>query len=167
MLSFPETNIGRLILESVSIGATEKRASKKADVSEIRKVSGSLEKVAGLPYKEEVYHSVQELVKVAAEYLNDSANELEAVTTRQAELEKAMEMRSILDDMIQYGILDPENAEEKVAELSKKSTNEIEIVKVAVEMIKSGKNGMALFEMDKAASSGKAEKRGMFDGVQF
>ena len=164
---FQGDNIGRLILESISNGATEKRASAKVDVSELRKVSGSLIKVAGLPYKEDIYHSVQELVKTAADYLKESANELEGALARQAELEKAMEMRSVLDDMIHYGILDPEDAEEKVAELSKKSSREIEIIKAAVDMTKSGKSGSALFELDKTASSAPSGKRGMFDNVEF
>ena len=162
MVTFPETNIGKLILASVMGEQSEKRASRKLDVSEIRKVSGNLTKVAGLPYKEDVYHSVQELVKVAAEYLDDSASQLEASMARQAELEKAIEMRSVLDDMIHYGILDPENVEEKVAELSKKSSSDIEIVKAAVEMVK---NGTALFDMDKTAAAISSGKRGMFDGI--
>ena len=161
---FQETNIGRLILESVMSEATEKRASKKFNVSEIRKVSSDLVKVAALPYKEEVYRSVQELIKTAAEYLDESATELEGALARQAELEKAMEMRSIIDDMIHYGILDPENVEDKVAELSKKNVQEIEIVKTAVDMIKSGKSGSDLFELTKSANV-KSEKRGMFDDV--
>ena len=165
MVLFRETNIGRLILESISGGATEKRASTKVNVSEIRKVSGDLTKVASMPYNEEVYRSVQELIKTAAEYLDDSASQLEVATARQAELEKAMEMRSILDDMIHYGILDPEDTEEKIAELSKKTINEIEVVKTAVDMIKSGKSGGALFEIEKTASTGSSGKRGMFDDL--
>ena len=164
MIPFADTNIGRLILNSISDGATEKRASAKVDVSEIRKVSGDLEKIANLPYHEDVYRSVQELIKTAAEYLNDSASELESSMSRQAELEKAMEMRSVLDDMIHYGILDPNDAEEKVAELSQKTSQEIEIVKTAVDMIKSGKSGSALFELDKTAAVSDG-RRGMFDDV--
>lgn len=168
MISFPETNIGKLILASVMGGESEKRASTKVDVSEIRKVSGDLVKVAGLPYKEDVYHSVQELVKIAAEFLKESADELEASMARRVELEKAMEMRSILDDMVHYGILDPTEAEEKVAELSQKTMQEIEVVKTAVDMIKSGKNGSDLFETEKTASVHTGGgKRGMFDNVQF
>ena len=167
-MSFTSTNIGRLILESVMGEATEKRASMKIDVSEIRRVSGSLTKVASLPYKEEVYHSVQELVKTAAEYLEQSANELEESIANQAKLKKSIEMRSILDDMIHYGILDPEDTVEKVAELSTKSAHEIEVVKTAVEMLKSGKNGGELFDMSKTASVGQSSvKRGMFDGIEF
>jgi len=162
---FQNTNIGRLILESVMGGATEKRASKRVDVSELRKVSSGLTKVAALPYKEDVYRSVQELVKTAAEYLDEAAFELEDSLKRQAELEKSMEMRSLLDDMINYGIVDPNEVEEKVAELSKKSKNEIEVVKTAVDLVKNSKNGMSLFELTKSASSTKAEKRGMFDGI--
>lgn len=163
MSLFSTTNIGRLILESIAGETAEKRASSNLDVSEIRKVSTDLMKVAALPYKEEVYRSVQELVKTAAEYLDSSAKELESSLARQAELEKAMEMRSILDDMIHYGILDPTEAEDKVAELAKKSSKEIEIIKTAVEMVKSGKSGASLFELDKTAKA--SGKRGMFDGL--
>lgn len=162
---FQKTNIGRLILESVMDGATEKKASKAVDVSELRKVSSGLTKVAALPYKEDVYRSVQDLVKTAAEYLDDAANELESSLARQAELEKSLEMRSLLDDMINYGILDPEEVGDKLAELSKKDLKEIEIVKTAVEMIKKGKSGNALFDMSKTASPEKTGKRGMFDDV--
>jgi len=161
---FRGTNIGRLILESINGGATEKKASKKVDASELRKVASGLTKVAELPYKEDVYRSVQELIKTAADYLDDAANEIEQSFARQAELEKSMEMRSLLDDMISYGILDPEEVEDKVAELSKKSSQEIQVVKTAVEMIRSGKKGSELFELSKSASTGGG-KRGMFDGV--
>ena len=157
-----DTNIGRLILEAISGGATEKTASKKVDSGELRKVSGDLVKVASLPYKEDVYHSVQELLKTAAEYLEDSANELDESLRRQAELEKSMEMRALLDDMISYGMVDPEEVEEKVAEMSKKDKHEIEIVKQAVEMVKNGKNGN-LFDFTKSASV--KGKGGMFDSV--
>ena len=160
---FQKTNIGRLILESVMDGATEKKASKRIDVAELRKVSGGLIKIAGLPYKESVYHSVQELVKTAAEYLDDAASELETSLSRQSELEKAMEMRSLLDDMVNYGIVDPEEIEDKVAELSKKSVREFEIIKTAVDLVKNGKNN--LFEVTKTASNEKSVKRGMFDDV--
>ncbi len=163
MSLFKETNIGRLILESVIGGATEKKASSNVDVSEIRRVSGDLVKVAGLPYKEEVYQSVQELVKVAAEYLKEAADQIDDSNKKQQDLEKAMEMRSIIDDMIHYGILDSDDIESKVAELSNKTLEQIEIVKTAVGMLKSGKTGTALFELDKTAAP--QGKRGMFDGV--
>jgi len=159
------TNIGRLILESVMGEATEKRAAKKVQTSELRKVSTGLMKIAALPYKEEVYRSVQELVKTAAEYLEESAGELEESLRRQAELEKAMEMRSLLDDMISYGIVDPDELEDKVAELSKKSKQEIEIVKTAVDMIKNRKDDGTLFDLSKTASIKSTGKRGMFDGI--
>lgn len=163
MSLFTQTNIGRLILESITDEAAEKKASSHLDVSEIRKVSNDLEKVASLPYKEEVYQSVQELVKTAADYLNSSADELESSLGREAELKKAMEVRSIIDDMIHYGILDPTDVHDKVAELVKKTGNEIEIVKTAVDMVKNGKSMSSIFELDKTAAPNG--KRGMFDGV--
>jgi len=159
-----ETNIGRLILESISDKTTEKKASKKVDASEIRKVAKGLTKIAAIPYNEAVYKSVQELMKIAAEYLEDSAHELENSIARQAELEKAIDIASLLDDMISYGIIDPEETEEKIAELSKKSDKEIEIIKTAMDMIKAGKRGANLFEFSKSAST-IIKKRGMFDAI--
>jgi hypothetical protein len=161
---FSKTNIGRSILESISDGASEKKASKRVDIPEIRKVVGGLVKVANLPYKEDVYRSVQELMKTAADYLSETATELERSLARQAGFEKALELRTLLDDMMSYGLLDPDDVEGKVAELSRKSDKEIEIVKTAVEMIKTGKTGSSLFELSKSAEA-KSGKRGMFDDV--
>jgi len=160
-----DTNIGRLILESVMGEATEKKASKNLDTAEIRKVANGLVKISSLPYKEDVYQSVQELVKTAATYLDDAANELEFALSRQAELEKAMEMRTLLDDMINYGLVDPDEVRDKVAELSGKSRQEIEVVKTAVEMIKNNKEGSSLFDLSKSGEVKTAKKRGMFDGI--
>jgi len=160
-----DTNIGRLILEHLQ---TEKTASKKTDksvcVEDAKKISEGLSKVASLPYKKEAFNSLQELMKIASEYLGNFAETFKSVQSRNSELEKAAEVRVIMDDMVRIGQVDQYTVEEKIAELMNKSVNELEIVKEAMKMIENGKNGNMFFELEKDATASEG-KRGMFDSV--
>lgn len=161
-----DTNIGRLILEAIAGGeSTEKTASKTFDTTEANRIAEGLAKVASYPYKEGVYGSVQEIMKIASTCIGDAIETLKSVQARNEDLEKAAEVRSIIEDMVHAGIVDEDSLEEKVAELIAKDNRQLEIVKEAVRLTKGGKGGNVFFEVEKTASSSSSEKVGMFDGV--
>ena len=162
-----DTNIGRLILDAVNQNGSS--VEKKAfDPSEARNVSSGLQKVASLPYRPDVYTSVQEMMKLASKCLQESVREIERLQARSAHLEKVAKVRSVIDEMMELGLIEPEEFEDKIAELMKKDEREFEIIKTAMGFVKSKPNGNVFFEFDKAASEypeQKQDKRGMFDEV--
>jgi hypothetical protein len=160
-----DTNISRLILEQIQTEKTaEKKPAGKVCVEDARRISKGLFKVAGLPYKEKVFHSVQEMMKIASKYMEDLVISLESVRKRNSDLEKVAEVRAIMDDMLKIGQVDQYSVEEKVAELMKKDQKELEIIKEAMKMIENGKDGNVFFELEKEASA-SGGKKGMFDNL--
>jgi len=161
----PDTNIGRLILDNMS---TEKTANLKPDntpsIEEARNISSGLAKVASIPYKEETFDSLQEIIKIASKCIGDLVDSLEGTNSRNSELEKVSEVRILIDDMANFGHVDEHSIEEKVAELMDKSEEELSIVKEAMKMVGSGKQGNVFFELEKDAGV-PSEKGGMFDSV--
>lgn len=161
-----DTNISRLILEHLQTEKTaNKKCTSKVHAEDARRISSGLKKVAELPYKESVYNSVQEMMKIASGYMIDLVDTLESVNTRNSDLEKAAEIRILIDDMAKFGSIDEYNVEEKVSELMNKTAHELSIIKEAIKMVQNGKNGYTFFELDKEASSTLHVKKGMFDGV--
>jgi len=160
-------NIGRIILSHLaSDGQAEKTASEKISSEEAKKISTGLAKVASFPCNEEVYGSVQEIMKVAANCIDSLSETLKSVEERNTGLEKAAEVRCLLDDMIRYGVVDETDVEEKVAELMKKDGKNLEIIKEATKIAQSGKGESLIFEKTaNETPDGKTVKRGMFDGV--
>lgn len=160
-----DTNVGRLILEQI---ATEKTASVKTERTyspKASKISDGLFKIASLPYKEEVYNSVQEVMKIASKCINELSSSLKQTESKNSELEKAAEVRVIIDDMIRLGAIDEYSVEEKVAELITKDSHHLEIVKEAVKMSQGVGGGGRFFEFEKEASVGTDSKSGMFDEI--
>jgi len=160
-------NIGQLILSYLAKdGQTEKTASEDFSSEEAKKISAGLIKVASFPCNEDVYDSVQEIMKIAAECINSVSESLKSVQERNDGLEKAAEVRCLLDDMIRFGIVDESGVEEKVAELMNKEKRELDVIKEATKIAQNGKGESLIF--DKVANEqpgGKSEKRGMFDSV--
>ena len=160
-------NIGELILKHLaSDGSTEKIASEEYSPEEAMQISAGLAKVASYPCNEKVYGSIQEIMKTAAECINHVSETLKSVQERNTGLEKAAEVRCLIDEMMRLGVIDDEGVEEKIAELMKKDDQGLAVVKEAVKFAQSGKGESLIF--DKAANdgpAGKEAKRGMFDGV--
>ena len=160
-----DTNIGRLILDNVE---TEKTAEKKNTGKvciEAKRISVGLTKVAGLPYNEEVYRSVQEMLKIASSCMTDLVQSFESVENRNSELEKVADIRVVVEDMASLGKIDEYNAEEKVAELMQKSDRELSIIKEATKMVLNGNDGNKFFELEKDANVSTSQKVGMFEGL--
>lgn len=163
------TDIGRLILEAVASPKPTivKTASSRFSIDDATKISQGLAKVASYPYKEEVYSSAQEMMKIASDCLSSMASSLIATQARIDELEKAAAIRSVIDQMVASGITDESDIHEKIAKLSKKTPHELEVVKEAVDMAARAKGANVFFEDDSGSSGGSVgdEKRSIFDGV--
>ena len=162
---FKETNIGRLILEHSSM---DKLAEQKApfDASKAVHVAEGLAKVASYQYSEKVYASVQEMMKIASRCLIDLKSAFDAAMEKNAHLQKAAEVQSIIEDMANNGLIGEHDVREKVAELMGKSNDRIEIIKEAVKLASGGKNGNVFFNEVEAPAiikTASRQKDGMFD----
>jgi len=160
------TDLGGLIYGHIN--DQEKTAGEKQCkqpfTGEAVKISEGLAKIASLPYNEEAYLSVQEMMKTASKCIDGLSKSLESVNGRNSDLEKAADVRSMIDGMIDLGAVDEFSVQEKVAELMSKDGNQIEIIKQAMNLLKDGKEGNVFFEVEKTAGV-STEKKGMFDGV--
>jgi len=162
------TDIGRLILEAVASPkpAIVKTASSQFGIEDAVKISQGLAKVASYPYKEEVYSSAQEMMKIASDCLSAMVSSLTSAQTRVQELEKAASIRNVIDQMVANGLTDESDIHEKIAKLSKKTPRELEIVKEAVELTARSKGANVFFEDESSSASGTpGDKRSIFDGV--
>jgi YesN/AraC family two-component response regulator len=164
---FKDTNIGRLILDQVSM---EKSAENKTpfDTSKAIQVAEGLAKVASYQYSEKVYNSVQEMMKIASKCLIDLKSAFDAAMEKNAHLQKAAEVQSIIEDMANNGLIGEHEVHEKVAELMSKSTEKLEIVKEAIKLASGGKNGNVFFNEVETPSLTKTsgnKKEGMFDSL--
>jgi len=162
---FPNTNIGRLVHETISM---EKTASKKSnfDPSEAIKVADGLEKISSYQYNEKVYESVQEIMKIASKCLNNLKSAYDQVMEKNAKLEKAAEIQGIVEDMAINGLIGEHDMREKIAELAGKNDHQLEVIKEATKLAGCGKSGN-VFSSEEPAGLSKtgSAKRGMFDTV--
>jgi YesN/AraC family two-component response regulator len=163
---FKDTNIGRLILEHVSM---EKSADQKVpfDASQAAQVAEGLAKIASYQYNEKVYESVQEMMKIASKCLINLKSAFDAAMEKNAHLQKSAEVHAIIEDMANNGLIGEHELREKVAELMSKSNDRLEIVKEAVKLASGGKNGNIFFNEPETVLTKTAsrEKVGMFDNV--
>lgn len=161
-----DTDVGRLILENISPEKTAVLKKSNVNIDDARKVSAGLSKIAELPYKEKVYGSVQAMIKMASECINNLIWSLESVKERNSDLEKSAEVRILIDDMIKMGAVDEYNAHEKITDLMGKTAKQLEVIKEAMTMVKNnGKGGNVFFEIDKEAAASASVKKDMFDEV--
>ena len=162
-----DTNIGRLILEQLQ---TEKTASVdnvgKVCVDDAQRISKGLLKVAGFPHQEETYTSVQEMMKIASRYMTNLSSAFKSVQSRNSDLEKAAEVRELIDEIANVGGVDEFSVREKIAELMSKTPRELEIIKEATKMFQNGKEGNTFFEIEKTSSVSSSSRRSIFDGVE-
>lgn len=158
------TDIGRLILESVCGQPSVKTASDRFAKDEARKVSNGLSKIASYEYNPDVYRSVQEVMKIASVQIDKAVRAVEECESRISELEKAAEIQSIIDTMIDRGLIDIADSHEKIADLASKDLKQLDIIKEAMSFVRGSKSGNIFFE-EKCAEEKSPRKRGMFDGV--
>ncbi len=160
-----DTDIGRLILDNLSTEKTaESKIKNEPSIEDVSKISRGLSKIASLPYKEEAYNSVQEIMKIASETIGEFVESFKSIQDRTLELEKAAEVRSLIDEMVKMGSINEFNVDEKVAEFIGKTPEQLEVTKEAMKMIKDGKEGNVFDESEKNAEYSDSGK-GMFDSV--
>jgi dihydroorotase-like cyclic amidohydrolase len=160
------TDIGRLILEAVASNQSTftKKASVKYAKEDAVKISNNLVKVASSPIDKSTFTSTQEMMKTASSCINYLVESLSESDNKIKELEKVASIRNILDSMIVSGLTDENDVSEKIAQLSKKSDRELEIVKEAVKLA-SGSKASNIFFDSFESNADSIEKRGIFDGV--
>ena len=162
---FRNTIIGRVIMDFIGDHSTEKTAAPEAiDLEDVRTASESLSKLASLPYNDAAYEATQGVMKVASDILAEAAQTIEVSNKRVGDLEKFAEIHSIIDEMIEGGMIDKGDVREKVAELLEKE--DLDVVKKAMAMVQGkGKSQDIFFHFDDGDGSEGHEKRGMFDQV--
>jgi len=163
-----DINIGRMILDFISsknsTENTEKIAS-NINFNEAKKISEGLFKIASYPYNENVYGSIQEIMKIASNCISSLLQTLKTSNSQVVELEKAAEIRCLLDDMIKNGLVSDNNVEEKIAELMKKDHNNLLILKEAIKLANNKESESLIFEQNTNEGSKSRIKRGIFDGI--
>jgi hypothetical protein len=151
-------NLSRLIFgESEST----KIASEEFDAVEI---SEGLTKVAEMPYNPSTYSSLAGMLKIASQCIDSLNEELQSNKNLVGEFEKKAEVRIIVDDMINNGLTDEYNVEDKISSLLEKDASELKIVREAVKLSADLKFGSLFEGIDKTASE-NITKRSMFDGM--
>lgn len=160
------TDVGRLILEAVAANgpAHTKTAGAVFARADAVKIAEGLTKTASSPYEKGAYERTQEMMKTASTCITALVNGLEESESKIRSLEKAASIRSVLDSMVASGLTDDSDVMDKIAQLSKKSDHELEIVKEAVKLASGSRASNIFFDQNEAGSAG-AEKRGMFDDV--
>jgi len=161
---FKETNIGRLILDNISM---EKAASKKSnfDPADAGKIADGLAKVASYSYNEKVYESVQHMMKIASDCLYSLKSAYDETMEKTAVLEKAAEVQCIVEDMALKGLVEEHDVHEKIAQLMNKTPHQLEVIKEAMDMTSGGKSSNIFSSEDNSSSSKGMTKRGMFDSL--
>jgi hypothetical protein len=155
-------NLSRLIFGSDS--ETTKTASQEFSHEEVIKISQGLEKVASYDYSPETYSSLIGMMKIASKCKNSMDSELSNVRESVQELEKKAEIRIIIDDMVENGLTDSFDVEEKVASLLKKDDSELKMVKEAMSLAINMSSGNFFEDMDKTASASNRRKE-IFEGI--
>lgn len=134
----------------------EKTASKAENTSigQMKKIATSLEKISSLPYKAEAYEAICGIMKIASQVIEEAVGKVE-------ELNKVSEVRGMIDEMLDRGLISKDDIQEKTSALLKKNERELEITKEAMAMTKSA--SMSVFDNSPdGAGSGHTEKNGIF-----
>lgn len=155
------TNLSKLIFGEPKTEQT-KTASHEFDVASI--YSG-LEKVADFEYNPETYASLRGMLKIASQCMKALEQESKTLQNSVSEFEKKAEVRIILDDMIENGLTDEFEIEDKVESLLSKSASELETVKEAVKLSYSSNVASLFDDVDKTASIETSNKRELFAGI--
>jgi len=119
-------NIQRIINNLLSDESMDKTASSSQDVvlSRTEDIIQSLEKVA----------SDDNVVQQATNQLRAMNEEINKLNSQNNELVKAAEVREVAEDMNYYGMINPEELEEKIAEMLEYDSKELKRTKEAVKL---------------------------------
>ena len=117
-----------------------KTASATVNTEDVKKVSRGLLKVASQSYSPQAHDAVCEMMKIASTTLDGVLSFFESERSKVSSLEKVSEVRGIIDEMLERGMIDKSGVHEKTSELLKKDSHKLEIVKEAMCLV-SDKSG--------------------------
>ena len=126
-----------------------------APADEMQKIATALNRVASLPYNEAAHDAVCGVLKIAAAAFDK-------LVVKTSEMEKVSEVRGIIDEMLDRGMISKEDINVKTSALLKKNNHELEIVKEAMEL--AGSN-LSAGVFDSGPVSMSNEKREIFQEV--
>jgi hypothetical protein len=112
--------------------------------------------VASLPYNEAAHDAVCGILKIASEAFD-------GLVSKSSTLEKVSEVRGIIDEMLDRGLISKEDVREKTAVLLKKNEHELEIVKEAMSLVGTNNQNSGIFDSETAGAINAG--REMFDGL--
>ena len=141
-------NLSELIFGSTSI-------TKEASLDN-KNIAQGLEKVSSLPLNPETYPALMGMLKIASQAITKMDTEIK-------DFEKKAEVRIIVDDLIENGLTDAYDVEEKVSSLLTKSAEELVTVKEAIKLSSVIVKGELFEGLDKTASDNR--RKNMFDGI--
>jgi hypothetical protein len=145
-------NLSRLIFGDETPSSITKTASEDPI-----HIAEGLSKVASLPYNPATYQALQGMLKIASEALVSLDKDLKS-------MEKKAEVRTIVDDLIEHGLTDEYDVEEKIATLLDKTPEELNTVKEAIKLSSVIIQGELFEGMDKSSSL-QSRKKEMFEGI--
>ena len=148
--------IENLVREACDAGRGVEKTASPVEHNDIGKLAEYLEKAAALPYESSTREAIAGLMKLAS-------TELQKMKDEVAYLTKVATIRSMIDDMVEIGLISKSDVFEKSAELIKKDERGLEIVKEAMHL--AGSKARNIFDASEDSSgSGPAQKREMFEG---
>lgn len=142
-----------LIREAYKLEKTASVKPEPTSAERMKKLASSLEKVASLPYNAEAYEAVCGIMKIASQVINEAVDKVE-------ELSKVSEVRGIIDEMLDRGLISKDDIQEKTSALLKKNERELEITKEAMSMTKT--SGAFMIDGADQATTGQSSKPGIF-----
>lgn len=145
-----------MTIESLIKEAYFKEEKPEANLGEMQKIAKALNRVASLPYNESAHDAVCGIMKIASEAF-------ESLVNKTSELEKVSEVRGMIDEMLDRGLISKEDVLSKTSALLKKNDHELEIVKEAMEMVGSNNTSSGIFDPEPSVMSNV--RREMFDGI--
>ena len=128
----------------------------EANIGEMQKIAKALNRVASLPYNESAHDAVCGILKIASEAFD-------SLVSKSSTLEKVAEVRGIIDEMLDRGLISKEDVREKTAVLLKKNAHELEIVKEAMMLVGVNNQNSGIFDSETAGAINAG--REMFDGL--
>jgi hypothetical protein len=156
--------IENLVREACDAGRGVEKTASSVVKNDVGKLVEYLEKAAALPYEPDAREAIAGLMKLASKTIESETVELQKMKDEVAYLTKVATIRSMIDGMIEIGLINQSDVFEKSSELIKKDDRGLEIVKEAMHL--AGSRAKNIFD-DASEDSGvgaPGKKREMFEG---
>jgi hypothetical protein len=127
---------------------------KQNDQGNLEKIAKALNSASSIPYRADTYEAACGIMKIASQAFD-------GLLKKASELEKMSEVREVIDDMLDRGMISREDVQTKTAALIKKNGHELEVFKEAIKLASAKSN--SLFESDQPEISNV--RKSMFEEV--